>query len=86
MKMRRDMNLLETTSCPRGERGHEGFGYFFLRTCSNKNVPFLLLTTTSGSLSPLTSSTTNCVPMPESSSISWGVKEMMPSFFFASNQ
>lgn len=35
----------------------------------NINTPFLLATTMSGSLSPVTSVTTNCVPMPESSSI-----------------
>src|SRR6516165_2361027 len=59
----------------------------FLRCCSNTNTPFLFDTITSGSLSPLMSSTTNWVPMPESLSISCGVKLMMPSaLFLASNQ
>ena len=48
--------------------------YFLARTCSNTNTPFLLAVTMSSSLSPLTSATTNCVPMPESSSIRCGMK------------
>ena len=45
-------------------------------------VPFLLPTTTSGSLSPLIEPTTTWVPTPESSSIRKGAKSTEPSGSF----
>ncbi len=48
------------------------------RDCSNRKTPFLLAVTISSSPSPLKSATTNWVPMPLWSSISRGVKVILP--------
>src|SRR5262249_35235897 len=56
----------------RGEREQPRQRVHRRGSCTNRNTPFLLLTTTSGRPSPSTSATSNCVPTPELSSITCG--------------
>ena len=60
---------------------------YFFGPCKWMYTPCLFDVIMSGLPSPLKSATTNCVPIPESLSISRGVNETVPSFaFFAWSQ
>ena len=64
---------------PGTAHGHTDLGERQGPACSSRKTPFLLDVTTSSRPSPLKSATTNWVPMPLWSSISRGVKAILPS-------